>query len=320
MKYLFIFLSLLTCQHAVAQASKKSTFIVKSGKIWSSKGARYYFDNDARGNEIFSRNYGMNGPVVMLSASEYDSLDRMVRSYWAHSNVGFSLHETVYEGNEVRSYRFMLSPDTAYTLDNQTAESIRSQQDFLSLEAVRALNAGEKRLSHIEVLDSAGRVTTEYYLNDKGDTTSINTYRYDDRGKEVLFHYGTIGSEDWTWDIHSVYDDSANLARSFRTVVKDGLADTTEVYNHVYNARNQKISDNYFYNGKFMNKTDFYYNKQGRLVKELFYENEESTVDVITTYKYKKGRYHQKTERDFRNPKAQQKEVFRVKMKYQEIQ
>ena len=55
-----------------------------------------YSQYDRKGNLIFDRNNGLSGPITMINAYEYDSLNRWTKWYSVHSNLGFSVSETLY--------------------------------------------------------------------------------------------------------------------------------------------------------------------------------------------------------------------------------
>lgn len=314
MRLLMIFILFMPFQILFGQETQKS--IIKSGTT-KTKDKSLYFENDIKGNMIFSLNEGMNGPITMIFASEYDSLNRETRSYWVHSNLGFYLSEKVYEKGCVKNFEYKSISDSTFSYDRETLKKIKTRDDFTKMKIFIELGFGSKVLSKIDYLDSADNVIKEIYLSESGDTTSINHYEYNANNQEIFFHYGTIGDESWTWDIYYLYDEHNNKVKSYRISSSNGIKDTTEVYNYIYNSDNRLISDNYYYKEAFRNKTDYYYNKRSQIIQELFCEGNENKIDVKTTFKYdRKGNVKKKVQYDYRNPKNEQKEVFITKFEY----
>jgi hypothetical protein len=290
--------------------NSQSKNVNKAGKIYTNKKLTGYSENDKNGNLIFSKNDGMNGEITMLFAAEYDSLNRKTRIFLAHSNIGFSLSEKVYDSNKIYHYEYKNKADTVDSFDRDTLNKINTRLEFLELHAIKALIKGKRQLNEIEILDAAKNVIAEIYFSENGDTSSINTHTYNSNNKEILFRYGLKSEEPWIWDIYYLYDSSLNLIKSIRLSSKHGKMDTTEVYTNHYNSSNLMISKDYYNAKKFMNKTDYTYNTKKQLIKEYFFEREESILDVITYYLYNSnGKCYKKIQIDYRLPKKDRKKV-----------
>ena len=256
----------------------------------------------------------MNGPITMISASEYDSLNRLTKSYWVHSNLGFYLNENIYEEKCTKGYKYEIKNDTTFSYDRQTLDKIHTRKEFIEMDVFFYLQNGQRRLSNIDYFDSLNNKIKEIFLSENGDTTAINTYEFNDNNQEIWFHKGTLGSETWTWDIYYTYDENSNRIKSTRVSSSNGIKDTTEVRNYIYNDNNLKTSENYYYRNTFSNKSEFLYNKKEQIVTVLFYERAEDILDVKTIYKYyKNGDVKKKIIFDYRKEKNNQKEVFKIK-------
>ena len=316
MKGLFIII-LITSHFCLFGQDIKPEKIVKTGKVYTNHKLSYYYENDNRGNTVFTKNDGMNGPITMLFVSEYDTLNRKTRTYFAHSNIGFSLSETVFESNRILHYEYFTDSVDANSYERDSLNKINSQKEFIALKAIQQLLKAEKRLNEIEVLDSNKNIITEIYFSEKGDTSSINTLHYNSNNKEILFNYGIKNKEPWIWDIYYIYDNNSNLTKSIRLSSKNGVKDTTEIYSDSYNSFNLLTSKNYYYKKDFRNKTEYFYNKKDKIIEERFYEGDESKLDVVTLYRYKKnGMLLKKTQRDFRSTQKVKKEIFTYKLTY----
>lgn len=310
-------LILITVPFCLLAQDNNSEKIVKTGKVYTNHKLSYYYENDKRGNTIFTKNNGMNGPITMLFVSEYDSLNRETRTYFAHSNIGFSISENVYTSNKTLHYKYQTDSINENTYQRDSLNKINSQKEFIELKSIQQLIHGEKKLKEIEVLDSNKNVITEIYFSDQGDTSSINTRVFNSNNKEILFRYGIINKEPWIWDIYSTYDSNMNLIKSTRLSSKNGVKDTTEIYSYTYNSSNKLTSQMYHYQKDFRNKTEYVYDTNNKLIEERFYEGEEFELDVLTKYKYNKnGMLLKRTKQDFRGNGNVKRDVFTYKLIY----
>lgn len=309
MKQLLLTLYILPLWNFVQNKAPKP--IIKSKTVYCNKKLTYIELNDVRGNLIFLKSGGIDEPSTLITYSEFDSLNREIKTYSAQSDFGYSYHENIYRDNKIFHYNSLDDPAGRDSFSQEHLRQVRSSEDFLSLDGVKRLAGRKKRLVLINELDTAGNVVTEIYLSEKGDTTSINNFRYNDHNKNTYFHMGSVNDETWRYSVYYIYDNNLNQIKNFR-VPDNAITDTTEVSNYTYGNHNQLLSENYYYNSKFGHRTDYYYNSKQQLVKELFYEGEESVVDAVTTYKYdSQGNLSKKTIVDNLKPKGSRKEVYR---------
>ncbi|MES2514685.1 MAG: hypothetical protein V4580_11100 [Bacteroidota bacterium] len=270
----------------------------------------YYYENDKKGNSVFSRNNGMNGPITMISFLEYDSLNRITKSYFAHSNIGYYLSETLYQNSKVTHYSYTTDSRMENDYNRELLNKIHTKKEFIYLKAYTDLHKSKKVISSIDSLDKFGNVVSELTYSETGDTSSYHTYKFNEHNKEILFHFGTKDSESWTWDIYSVYDSNLNRLKSFRISSENGLKDTSEVYNYIYDSTNHLLESNYYHHRVFKNKTLYQYDKNHKVKKETFYEGDQTVVDVITEYEYNKyDLLIKKVTYDSRNVKNKGKET-----------
>jgi hypothetical protein len=276
----------------------------------------FYYQNDKNGNTTFSLNQGMNGDITMISASEFDSLNRETKAYWVHSNLGYYLSEKVYETNRVLHYHYESEKEEEFSHDRKALEGINTQQTFINLPVFQVLSKAKRQLTSIEILDSNGNVLQDIRLNKEGDTSSVVLRQYNALNQEILFQYITPGSTTWTWDIFSEYDENGNHIKDFRVKTSDGIADTSEIRNYYYNDSNLLVLQNYYNGTRFQNKTEYFYNAQGYKIKEVFYEYDEIKLDVETIYSYFKTGYLKKeVSIDYRARKPE-REVIKSRIKY----
>lgn len=288
--------------------------IIKSGIQIDNENSLFY-SNNKNGNLIFNKNDGMNGPVTMISALEYDNLNRETKSYWVHSNLGFYLSEKEYGENQIRNYSYKSKLDKKDSYDRETLKKVKSRKDFIRLKGFTNLQEGNKYLSMIENLDSANNVIEEIFLTETGDTSSYNFHKYDSENNEISFHKRDPNSKVWNWDIYNIYDENSNLIQSFR-VSFENIKDTTEVYDYVYK-RDLLESKTYHHRGRFQNKTVYKYNSKDEVIEELFYENDKNEIKVKTTYKYdKKGNKIEESAIDYREEKDKQKSKTKFTFEY----
>lgn len=291
--------------------------IVKSGTI-KAENELDYFENDRHGNTIFSLNEGMNGPLTMIFAGEYDSLNREIKSYNVHSNLGFDLSEKIYESRCIKSYNYKTQPTTTYLFDIENLKKIKTRGEFIQMEAFRELEAMGKYLRRIELLDSANNIVKIIHLSEGGDTIGIDYHRYNSNNQETFFHNGTIGDESWIWDIYTIYNSDNKKIKSFRISSLSGIKDTTDVYNYIYDDSNRLISVNYYLKNAFQSKTDYHYDSGDLVVRELFYNGSETELDFEIIYTYdEKGNTKEKIEIDYQKPKNEQKAIYKYDHKYE---
>jgi len=308
MKILSLFLFTFFSQYVLGQVNGSNIKF----KVTNSDEKYFYSEEDNRGNITFSKNVGMNGPITMISASEYDSLNRLIKSYWVHSNLGFYLNENVYEKKIVKNYKYKMSVDSSFSYDRQVLNKINTRKEFIEMDVFFNLQKGERQLRSIDFFDASDNKIKEVLLSEIGDTTDINTYKFNDKNQVIWFHKGKIGSETWTWDIYYQYDESSNRIKSTRVSSSNGVKDTTEVRCYYYNDNNLKTSENYYYKNTFRNKSEFVYNSKKQVIEVLFYERGENILDARTLYKYyKNGEVKKKIIFDYREKKDNQKEVFK---------
>lgn len=284
--------------------TNKST-VIKSGLHVLNQNS-LFFENNRKGQLIFKKNDGMNGPVTMISALEYDSLNREVKSYWIHSNLGFYFNEIEYGERQIINYRYNPKSAINFPYDRETLQNINSRKEFINMEGFTNLQNGNKYLSMVENLDSVGNIIEQILLTEDGDTSSFNLYKFDAKNRETSFHMRDPNSKFWNWDIYKVYDENANLIQSFR-VSKGSLRDTTERYNYYYKG-DLLISEDYYHRDRFQSKTSFKYNSEEQKIEELFYEKDEEKIKVIITFKYDKiGNLIEEYTTDFRKEEDKQK-------------
>lgn len=247
---------------------------------------------DTNGNVTFWMNNRMNGPVIMLGASTYDSLGRRVMSISAHSNVGFSVYTYEFDssGNESRVFSSKEAPeeDKEYRfnpyahIDNYiTTQELENDTTVQSI-----INNGEKHLVFDRIFDNNGNEIKEILFKENGDTSQITTNEYDKNANRVQFHFrGNLGE----WDYHYSFDTNGNKLSSKR-INSNGV--TSDVHIYKYDDDNnliehqslkqgkiqyflkylylngQKINEVYYYEEKLMREHTFEYDEKGNIIKE----------------------------------------------------
>lgn len=290
--------------------------IVKSIKTQSFKNTSKLQENDSEGNVLFRKNNGMNGPITIISVFEYDSLNRKVRSFLAHSNIGYSVSEVLYKKNKRESYKYT-NPDVSGSINRNILNNINTKEEFKALKDIQNLIRGEKRLAWIETLDSNENRTQIKFLDEKGETTTIQSYRYNENNQKIYFRYNTPKSKLWNWEIFSLYDINSNLVKSFRVTPNGEYQDTSEIYNYYYNSKNLKVLKTLHNNNKFERKIEYQYNNKSQIVKEKFYEDDESIPKIITTYKYDKwGNVVKEIRKRLQYSGKNLKEITKIKYEY----
>lgn len=314
---LLVFFCCLLVQPCLAQSEQSDTNkVVRSAFTWTNDGNSFLYLTNRKGQIIFSKNDGMNGPITMIFADDYDSLGREIRSFSVHSNLGYSIIEKEYKEGKIHYYSFKIENEDDYPFDREFLNKINSRQAFVELAVFKALINGERELTAIDVEDTKGEIIEEIYVDEEGNSKSKNITEYDSLGREKIFHYGINNQDIWNWDIYYVYDDRGNMIQSYRISQPNTHPDTTEVYNYYFDENNKLISEDYYNKKRFGNRTVYETLKNGDRV-EYFYEEDEDNVKVKTIYSYDdKGILSKQIKWDYRNPKKERKVVTRYKLEY----
>lgn len=313
MKALILFFLIISVHHLMGQTPSESSRKIKTIiTVSNKKDKSIFYQKDSKGNQIFVKNDGMNGPITMISASIYDSLNRETKSYFVHSNLGFYIKEISYSKDQIKYYSHENDSITSEFYSRKLLNKIKTKSEFLKSEGIQLLLKENKYLSMIKKLDLSNNVVEEIHLSKEGDTSSIFFYQYDNKNNQTYFRYFTPKSKIWNWEIFSVYDDSSNMIKSFRIV--NDTKDTSEVYNYIYNSKNQLVSEDYYSYNKFGNRTDYYYNQKKQVTEKLFYEREENDLDHKTKFKYNKsGNVIEEIRVEYRNKKKTSIEKLKTK-------
>lgn len=283
---------------------------IRSMQIFTNKQLTLIADYDTAGNCVFMKNIGMNGPITMLFINNHDHQNRETKSFWAHSNLGFMLSENVYENNRILRYNYVGDSTTNQAVDREKLDFIANRNEFFSLAEVQALERSMRFLQSIDIIDSLNRTEIGLNLSENGDTTTITTRYFDQNWKDIRFRYESQTDSNWIWDIYYDYNEDGNEIKSYRVELNDGILDTSEVYNYMYDEFGRLIEENYYYRGDFQNKTLYQYNKKDQLIEELFFE-QANDWDVVTDYKYdkKNGWIKKKVVLDLRLSSRERKKV-----------
>lgn len=244
---------------------------------------------DRQGNNLLSINDGMNGPVTMVFAWEYDSTGKPTRTLSAHSNVGSFVSEHEYTPGEHHSYSrnpyaAEVAPAVRGDEYRKVLAALRSAADIASLPEVRALLSGPRYRSGTELLDTAGRTLEDYRFNDQGDTIGHNSYGYDAAGEEIYFRYSG-GSPDWTWEYFAVLDSVGRKVRWARVQEHDGARDTTELEVYRYDADGRMTDHLRYSEGQLRYEEHYTYDANGHMIETRAMNSPEPDRVWLTKYK-----------------------------------
>ncbi len=244
---------------------------------------------DRQGNVLLNINDGMNGPVTMVFASDFDSTGRKTRSVMVHSNVGCFVTEHEYpRGRHLAFSRGSVTsaetPPMRGDEYRKVLASLRSAADIDSLPEVRAAVNGPRYCSTIELLDSAGRTLEEYSLNEQGDTIGHHSHGYNAAGEENYFRYGG-SSPGWTWEYFALFDSTGHKVRWARVQERDGVRDTTELDTYQY-ASDGRMTDRFHYTeGQVRYEEHYTYDAKGHLIETRAMNSPEPDKVWLTKYK-----------------------------------
>ncbi len=307
---------------------------IKTLKKYQGKKILLTSNYDKNGNCYFSKNDGLNGPVIMIWGIDFDKMNRDARIIWAHSNVGFSVGEKEYEPNLIKIFEYTLDTinQNASVNDDSSAtvnlkefnfkpydfiEKINSKEELENIEGIKSLLKGKKYLRNISYLDNNKNVIKEISFEYNGDTSGIRTYRYNKWNKEEYFHVEWKGNISASWDIYSEFDKNGNKIKSLRVMNKSGRQDTSKIYYYKYSNTNQLIEKSWCSEKGFDYKVVYEYNDQDKLIKEFHYGNNPNEIAIIHNYTYdKKGNEIEEVTFDLRISKNKPDYKYKTKYEY----
>jgi hypothetical protein len=129
----------------------QDTTRIKTVKKYQGKKIRFIGRYDKNGNCYFTKNDGLNGPVIMILGWDFDELNRDIRSIFAHSNVGFSVSEKKYESNLIKTFGYTIDTINEYKIvnDDSSAAVNLNEFKFNPYDIIEKINSKEE-LENIE--------------------------------------------------------------------------------------------------------------------------------------------------------------------------
>jgi hypothetical protein len=310
----------------------QDTTRIKTVKKYQGKKIRFIGRYDKNGNCYFTKNDGLNGPVIMILGWDFDELNRDIRSIFAHSNVGFSVSEKKYESNLIKTFGYTIDTINEYKIVNDDSsaavnlnefkfnpydiiEKINSKEELENIEDIIKLFKGKKYLQNITYLDSNQNVVKEISFENNGDTSGITAHRYNKWNKEDYFYNEWKGTMLASWEYFGEFDKTGNIIKWFRVEDNNGIKDTGEINYYKYSKTDKLIEESCYNKKEFNYKTVFEYNDQGQLIKEFYYESP-NKIAVIHNYTYdKNGNEIEEVTFDLR--KSKNKPDYKYKTKYE---
>jgi hypothetical protein len=268
---------------------------------------------DSEGNKNFEFNSGMNGSLTEITAFEYDSLNREVKWYHVHSNMGYFVSERIYKDEKIYSYSYSPNTYNLYSCKRSILNEINSKQELIKMEGLVHLQKLQKHLTNISYLEN-NNVVKKVNFSNKGDTISIDSSSFNSNNKETSSHRINLKTSGWDSESFYVYDDSSNLVKWFN--VKGKHNDTLNTFVYTYQ-NNQLKSKEVYHRKELRNRTTYGYNENGQVEKELFFELQEKDIKVKHHYKYDQcGNLRKEYIQDYRKPKNEQKTVIKTNFDY----
>lgn len=259
--------------------------ILKTVKVFDRKKTIIIKNFDQNGNCIFSKVDGLYGPVVMISAKDYDSLNREIRSISAHCNIGFTMEENSYFKNNAKTFTYYPSNiDTIRQFKKYSyhpfdfIEKINSREQLNEIAEVKNLFSGKRVLVNITFLNENNKNFLRINFNKNGDTLTIENFLLNNW--EVIKYFNKE-EEDNKTIVTREYDNNFNIVKECR-IQSNGL---TEDYYFKFSATNKKIESVRFSNKTFEDKTVYIYDSMDRLIRKIEYYHTPDKITLITYYK-----------------------------------
>lgn len=236
---------------------------------------------DTNGNITFSKSRS-NG-TTFICANFYDHLNRKTKTISGQSDEDFDVRTFEFSNleNTIQVYAYKKIPEKEKFKQNNYLLNIEKYTSANDLEidpaVLSIINNGKKYIDREYFLNLKGDTVKEIWFEENGDTTAVDTYKFNDYGK-IVYHIEFSKQEE---NFYFIYDSKGNEILSIRV---NGKGDTIEEHQFKYNRINQQIENKYLTNGKIAYIEKKYYLK-GKIIKEKHYHSTSSLI-YETSYVY----------------------------------
>ena len=289
----------LSNPHSANTIGKKSN--IKTITVKEGGHLRLLQNYSPNGDLIFEKNDSMNGPVIMISGYQYDSIHRQTRFMYAHSNVGFSISDYKYEPFTLKQFDYTTDVQKPGKKnpgnDSSVAASSETFNSFISVENINSLSDLEKSneilkllkarkfLKKVSLLDANHNVVSEIFFNLNGDTTDIGYHYYNTRNQETDVQWTSKTGQD-NMDDHYDFDSSGNMVKYSRIYYRNAKKDTSEKTLYTYSPSHKKIMECEISDGGITGKTIYTYDSHGLETRETYYNYGEDDRKAVTLFYY----------------------------------
>jgi hypothetical protein len=243
----------------------------------------YYSIRDKNGNNVFSiEDSVFEKPIFIITATDYDSLGRLTKMYSAHSQIGFNIDVIDYQNDKRFAYK--LESGIIYPFDRETFNSIKTREEFVSMEQFKNLENGIK-----------------FYGEFFEDTISKNYKKYKDSNGRYYYWCEDKDFDSWTRDTNYInsYPKNVKINRHIVTYSDNVKMSNFLLAKFIYNENNKLICQEDYDKNVLKNKTDYFYNKENELVSMIIHNYTESRKISTTIHKYNnKGEIRKTTQID----------------------
>lgn len=294
---------------------KKQQSNVKELKKYEKTKLRLSQEFDSSGNCVFIKNNGLNGDIIAIWGRDFDQRGRVIKTVFAHSNIGFYIYEIEYIGNVIKQYTYINDTiqninDYFYFNPYKFIRKIKSKKKLYKCKNVLEVYNEKKYLDKVTVLDEQNRPTKIFRFDHRKDTLTKTFFQYTKNCTIKIIEYEENGKK--SGYIDSLFlDPNGNIIKEFKTsyienTLKDTLKNTIKTYDSnsnlltssdfllgsQYKTTINEYKNDHLINMKYFdNNTRYYlmftyeYDLKGMLIKEKIMEVEDENIEVLNEYK-----------------------------------
>ena len=132
--------------------------------------------------------------IITIRAKIYDKQNKVLKSFFLHSNAGLSIDFYDYDDMANNTKRFQINNDyerekfAVNTNPYKYIEEIHNLNTLINYPKIKEIEkVAKKHLRQEKTYDSNKNILTECYFNEEGDTTDFELNQYDKNNYKIYF-------------------------------------------------------------------------------------------------------------------------------------
>jgi len=266
--------------------------------------------------------------ITTIAAKIYDKQNKVLKSFFLHSNAGLSIDFYDYDDMGNNTKIFQINNDyeknkfAINTNPYKYISEILNLNTLLNHPKIKEIErVAKKHLREENTYDSHKNVLTTRFFNEKGDTTDFELNQYDKNNNKIYFY--KRWSKNTFWEYYYEYEkdpirfaedvvtdikpektkEKKNLLQSVRIQfdANEQRKRITDITFYKYDKGDRVIEEMTYKQGEFIGKVIYEYNDHNKLIRRLTYNYDYSNAAVEQKYFYdNNGNIIDKQEHDFR--------------------